>query len=864
MSATGTTILDQLRARAQKLYASGNYTEAAVAYRGIMEVVPSDFDALHHLGLVAFELGHLEEARKLLQGALNMRPDDAEIWLHHGMTLQRQGRADDAVVSYEHALSLKPDYSEAMFCIALTQKNAGRAPEALASFGRFIAMRGDVSTAFLHRGDLLRDTGDVPAALADYESALNLNPEFLDAWMHRGVLLTEHGRSQEALASYDRALAVAPRRGDIWYNRGVALQDMGRDPEALEAYDQSLKFTPEFADAWNNRGALLRKAGRIEDALASFQQALQLRPDLLQGLNNAGAALAALNRNEEALPYCDKAVAVAPDQAEGWYNRGVALQGLGRAIEATAAYDRAIELDPNAADAWSARGNILREQRKFDEALSCYQRALAINPRHAGALANSGACLQEMKRFAEAMREFRKLEMVAPDHKYLLGGLAISALALCDWAVLEEIGPRLRAGAMNGASIVPPFTMLGISADPALLRATAEHYARDAGMAPPLPRPQFAAHERIRLGYVSSDFHAHATARLMSDLFERHDRARFEVIAISSGPDETSPVRARLKQAFDQFHDVRGQSQAQIAGLMKGLGLDIAIDLKGYTEGGNPALFKARPAPVQVNYLGYPGTTAIDAIDYIIGDSVVLPFDQQVFYSERIVQLPHAYQANDPKRAIGPTPSRAEAGLPEQGFVFCCFNNHWKITAAVFDVWMRLLEAVPDSVLWLLEDSAAINLRRQAQARGIAAERVIFAPRLAHDAHLGRLGLADLVLDTLPYNAHTTASDALWTGVPMVTVRGEAFAGRVGASLLTAIGLPELIADDLEGYEKLALSLATDAKKLKTVKARLEKNRLSTPLFDAEAFCRHIEAAFIAMVDAARRGEAPKSFAVPE
>jgi predicted O-linked N-acetylglucosamine transferase (SPINDLY family) len=266
---------------------------------------------------------------------------------------------------------------------------------------------------------------------------------------------------------------------------------------------------------------------------------------------------------------------------------------------------------------------------------------------------------------------------------------------------------------------------------------------------------------------------------------------------------------------------------------------------------------------VQVNYLGYPGTSAAEAMDYIIGDPVVLPFDQQPFYSERIVQLPDSYQSNDPRRAIGPRPSRPEAGLPAEGFVFACFNNHWKITAPVFEVWMRLLEAAPDSVLWLLDDSANANLRREADARGIAPERLIFAPKLEHDAHLGRLSLADLVLDTLPYNAHTTASDALWTGVPLVTVRGEAFAGRVAASLLTAIGLPELIADDLEGYEKFAKALAKAPKNHKTLKDKLEKNRLSTPLFDAGRFCRHIEAAFIMMAEAARRGEAPKSFAVP-
>jgi protein O-GlcNAc transferase len=512
-------------------------------------------------------------------------------------------------------------------------------------------------------------------------------------------------------------------------------------------------------------------------------------------------------------------------------------------------------------DAWNNRGTILREAGKLDEALGSFQKALEIDPRHAETLANSGAGLQNLKRFADAGREFRKLEMVAPEHKYLLGGLAISALALCDWPVLEKLKPRLEAEVMSGKSIVPPFTLLGLSSDPVLQRAGAAHYLRDLlGPLPLPPRPAPVSHDRIRLAYVSADFHAHATARLMADLFERHDRQRFEVIAISFGPDEKSHVRDRLRKAFDQFHDVRGMPDGEVAALLRKREVDIAIDLKGYTESARLGIFASRPAPVQVSYLGYPGTTAAEFMDYIIADPVALPMDQQDFYSEQIVHLPDSYQVNDPQRMIGPVPTRQEAGLPPESFVFCCFNNHWKITAPVFATWMRLLDAVPGSVLWLLDDSANGNLRRE--ARGIDPERLIFAPKLEHDAHLGRLSLADLVLDTLPYNAHTTASDALWAGVPLVTIKGEGFAGRVAASLLTAIGLPELIAGDLAGYEKLALSLANNPERFKELKAKLVSGRRSAPLFDAPRFCRHIEAAFTTMAQTARRGEAPKSFAV--
>jgi predicted O-linked N-acetylglucosamine transferase (SPINDLY family) len=864
MSATGTTILDQMRARASQLYHGGRFEEAASAYRGILEVVPQDFDAVRHMGLVAIHLGHPEEARRLLQGALNFKPDHDETWLHYGMALQHLGRTDDAVAAYERAISLKPDYSEALFCLAVTQKSAGRQAQALENFNRFIALRGDQPAAFLTRGDILRDKGNVESALADYESALTLRPDFYDGWMHRGTLLAEHGRPEEALACYEKAGALMPQRGEVWYNRGVALQDLGRMAEALDAYEQAVQLSPEFADAWNNRGVLLRKTGRRDEALASFDRALFLDPKHIQSLNNKGALLTDLRRFEEALAVYDRALGAAPDQAVGWYNRGIALHDLGRDVEALASYEQAVTLDPGSADSWNNRGNLLRHAGRLEEAMSSFQRALDIDPRHAETLANAGAGMQSQKRFAEAGREFRKLEMVAPDHKYLLSGIAVSAMALCDWTALERIDMRLRAEVMRGRAIVPPFTLLGLSDDAALHQAGAVHYLADfVGTVPASPRPAPHRHDRIRLAYVSSDFHAHATARLMADLFERHDRNKFEVIAISFSPDEQSDIRARLVKSFDQFHDVRKMSDEDAANLMRRLEIDIAVDLKGYTEDARLGIFARRPAPVQVSYLGYPGTTGAEFMDYVLADPVVLPMDRQQFYSEKIVQLPDCYQSNDPGRAIGRVPTRQEAGLPADAFIFSCFNNHWKITRPVFESWMRILEAVPGSVLWLLDDSANANLVREAKAHGIAPERLIFAPKISHDEHLGRLSLADLVLDTLPYNAHTTASDALWSGVPLVTCEGQAFAGRVAASLLAAAGLPELIAQDLAGYEKLVLDLAGDPGKHKALKQKLAKNRSAKPLFDGARFCRHIEAAFTTMAEKAGRGEAPEAFAVP-
>ncbi|MGP1609654.1 MAG: O-linked N-acetylglucosamine transferase, SPINDLY family protein, partial [Burkholderiales bacterium] len=374
-------------------------------------------------------------------------------------------------------------------------------------------------------------------------------------------------------------------------------------------------------------------------------------------------------------------------------------------------------------------------------------------------------------------------------------------------------------------------------------------------------------HDRIRIAYLSADFYLHATSHLMVELFERHDKMHFEVSAWSFGPDTRDAMRARLQKSFEQFHDVRIQSDTEVAALLRAQEIDIAIDLKGFTDGCRPAIFARRVAPIQVNYLGYPGTTGADYMDYIIGDAEVIPEGHDDFYSERVVRLPDSYQVNDSKRVIsGRVPGRAEAGLPESGFVFSCFNNSYKITPEVFAVWMRLLQRVEGSVLWLLEDNAAAsrNLRLEAEAMGVRADRLVFAPRLLPPDHLARHRLADLFLDTLPCNAHTTASDALWAGLPLLTCRGHAFPGRVAASLLRAIGLPELITDSLADYEALAFRLATTPALLADIQSRLAQNKTTHPLFDIDRYRRHIESAYITMHERYQRGEVPQGFSVKQ
>ena len=676
-------------------------------------------------------------------------------------------------------------------------------------------------------------SGQLPDAERLYLDILKSDADDFDAKHLLGVIRHQQGRSAEAADLIAAALKSNPESARALANYGLVLSTLGRLDEALTALDRAVAANPDAADAHNSRGHVLMRLGRNEEALAGFERALALAPDYVEALNNRGNALQQQRRFAEALNCYDRALTLRPGYAEAHYNRGSALKQLGRQGDALAAFDKALALRPDYAEALFARGDTLGELGRHDEAIASYERAIAIRP----------------------------------DHPHALNGLADAAMTVCDWARAQSLAARLVAGVEGGTAVANPFALIRLTDDPALHRRGAETFIRDR-IKEPRPALHGAGawrHDRIRVAYLSADYHSHATAYLIAELIELHDRSRFEIIGVSFGPDDGSDIRKRVAGSFDRFLDVRAKSDREIAALLAALKVDIAVDLKGYTRDSRPDILSFRPAPVQAQWLGYPGTLGADFVDYVIADETVAPFEHAPFYAETIVQLPGCYQVNDRKRAISERPpSRAEAGLPDGGFVFCCFNNSFKIMPPVFDVWMRLLQAVPGSVLWLLQDSAGAqeNLRRAAAARGVDAARLVFAGRVPLADHLARHRLADLFVDTLPYNAHTTASDALWAGLPLLTCRGNAFAGRVAASLLKAAGLPELVTDSLADYEALALRLANDPATLRGIRDRLAANRMTCPLFDTDRFRRGIEAAYLRMWEAWQRGEPPQAFRV--
>jgi len=687
--------------------------------------------------------------------------------------------------------------------------------------------------ALLQQGLAAHRAGQLDEAERAYRAILAAIPGHFDALHLLGAIAGQRGRHAEAEALIARAIAVAPAMPGAHYNRANALRALGRKEEALAAYDRALALKPAYPEALYNRGNVLLDMARPAEAVADYDAALALMPGLAEAWNNRGNALRALGRAAEALSSYDRAVALTPDYAEAHYNRGTVLEGID---------------GPQAA-------------------LACYDRALALRPEFPDALNNRGSVLLVLRRQREAAEAFARLVAVAPDYDYAIGKWHHAMLHCNDWSRHAEATRRIDAAVAAGRRAALPFSFLAVSASPQAHLRCARIFAAD--RYPPSPTPlwngQRYVHDRIRLAYISADFRDHPVPILIAGVLERHDRARFETIGVSLAPDDGSAMRRRLELAFERFVDATVLDDAAAAARLRAMEVDILVDLSGFTQGVRTGILARRPAPVQVNYLGFPGTMGADYIDYILADDTVIPPDHHRFYAERVVTLPDTYQANDRHRAIAaPVPARAAAGLPERGFVFCCFNKNYKIMPATFDVWMRLLRQVGDSVLWLLEanETATANLRREAEARGVAAARLVFAPRLRPDEHLARHALADLFLDTLPYNAHTTASDALWAGLPLVTCPGEAFPGRVAASLLRAAGLPELIAPDMAAYEALALGLARDRSMLAAIRRKLVAARATCALFDTDRMRRHLEAAYTRMWERQQRGEKPAAFAV--
>jgi protein O-GlcNAc transferase len=813
------------------LHGQGRVAEAERVYRAVLAQNPRQFDALHLLGLIRYQQGHFRDAHELMAKALELKPRSPQALSVMMAVLLALDRPAEALAVCDRILAIDPRDIDTLYNRAVVLSRLRRFEEALVAYDKVLKREPGATAVLFDRGNVLAELARFEDAIACYDKVVAGVPAHAGALVNRGNVSLRLGRHQEALASYDRALAINSNDINALGNRAIALKELGRYDEAMAGCERALALDPNTIGALVTRGNVLIALRRYEAALASFQRALAIRPGDLDALNNSGIALTHLQRFGEALACFDRALALDPMQASVLDSRGVALFAIGRFADALASYDRALAIRPENAETLYHRGLALAHLWRYDEAIAAWQRTLTIDPRH----------------------------------PHAFGALAFYQLMVCNWTETARIAGELERLLAEESAVIEPFTLLAYSVAPAQLLRQTRRYVLDrmptVSQLPPV-RTRIPS-DKIRVAYLSSSFQRHPTGWQIAELFELHDRARFEVLGISYGADDGSDIRARLAKAFDQFHDVTLRGDREVAQLLSDLGVDIAVDLKGHTEQARPWILASRPAPIQVSYFGYTATMGVDFIDYLLADRVVLPFDQHDHYSEKIVHIPDCYWVNDSKRQVADeVPSRQSVGLPDDGFVFCCFNNSYKLTPPLFDIWMRLLQQVEGSVLWLLQtsDAGVRNLRSEAQARGVDPARLVFAPKMEISRHLARHRLADLFLDNLPVNAHTAASDALWVGLPVLTCPGHSFIGRVAASLLHAVGLPELVTASLDEYEALALRLARDREALQAIRQRLEANRSTCPLFDTDRLRRHIEAAYGTMCDILQRGEAPRSF----
>ena len=649
---------------------------------------------------------------------------------------------------------------------------------------------------------------------------------------------------------------------------GNALQDQGNLEEAIVSYGKALAINPDYADAYYNMGNALQDQGNLEEAILSYGKALAIKPDYAGAYYNIGVALQEQDNLEEAIEAYSKALAIKPDYADAHNNMGYALKEQGNLEEAIEAYGKAVSLKPDYAVAHYNMGDALQEQGNLEEAIEAFRKALAIKPDYVTAYYNMANALKEQGNLEEAIEAYSKGLAIKPDYESLRAQKLFWQAHICDWnSIAEDLKLIPKLGTTR--KYAHPFFLLTLEDVPERHRTRSKIYANIKYPQKPLPAQVKPSQKpgRIRIGYFSSDFKEHPVAYLIVKMLEQHNHNQFEIFGYSLHGSQQNEMRQRLTKPFDNFANVEGMSDKAIALQARQDGIDIAVDLNGYTTHACTGIFAYRAAPIQINYLGYPGTMGAEFIDYILADPVLIPEDKRQHYSEQIIYLPNTYQPTDNTRAISDKViSREDMGLPREGFVFCCFNNNYKISPVEFDIWMRLLKNVEGSVLWLLKSNkwAGQNLKRQAEDRGVNAERIIFAERLPQSEHLARQRLADLFLDTFNYNAHTTTSDALWAGLPVITKMGQGFAARVAGSLLNAVGLPELITQNEEDYEVLILELATNPKKLAKIKDTLATNRLTQPLFNTELYTRHLENGYLQAYECYFQGNLPQTIIVPK
>jgi protein O-GlcNAc transferase len=770
---------------------------------------------------------------------------------------------------FRMVLAVDSDHVPSLNLLAVVLMSTDRLQEAESFISRAVKLNCTSDVSFYNYGLIAKRLKKPDLALDLFNQALNLNDKVAETWNNRGTVSNDLENYEAAISDFNRAIGLKPNYAEAYANKDKSLAKLERRDEALAAYDEALALNANMAEAWLGRGHVCSSLKRHDDAFAACQKAITLKPDFVEARLACSNVLIDLKRYDEALAAFDKALALKADLAEAWLGRGHVCAILQHQDDAVAAYNQALKLKPDLAEAWLGLGNLHASANRQVDALAAYDKAITLKPDFVEALTARGNALAYVGRHEAGFSDLDKALGLQPDGPFVDGLRLFAKMHMCDWRNLDAERAHLKLSIENGIPQLPSL-LLAVSSCPAEQLRCAKLFNKieHSSFAHPIWRGERYRHDRIRVAYLSRELRDHAIAYLIAGVFEHHDKSRFEVTGVSFSSGDKSPMQERIKGSLEHFINVQQERDESIARLLRHREVDIAVDLMGFISNNRANVFARRPAPIQLHYLGYPGTMGAGYIDYIVADRIVIPRDHFEFFQEKVVWLPGSYMPYDSRRpAAQGTLSRSDCGLPETAFVFCCFHNSYKISPEVFRCWMSLLKASPNSVLWLSAQgaTATANLRREAEAHGVASDLLIFAARVPSQAdHLARHQLADLFLDTLPYNAHSTAADALWAGLPVLTRIGQTFAGRVAASLLNAVGLPELIADSEEAYENAALALANDPIKLGEIRRKLEVNRVKTALFNTQLFTRRLEEAYETMYRRHQAGLPPDHFAVAE
>ena len=681
--------------------------------------------------------------------------------------------------------------------------------------------------------------------------AIKIKPENVDAYNSHAIALVHNKKFEEAIQSWSKAIEIKPDYAEAYYNRGNALFELKKIDQAIESFDKAIKNKPDYIEAYNNLGNIFCDLNRSEESLKSFDKAIEIKPDYAEAYFNRGNALKKFKRLNQAIASYDKAIENKFEKVEVYNYRGHAFLELKKAKDALSSYNKAIKINTDSANSHYNRGLALLQLKREKDAIDSFDTSIKIRPDYAEAYFYRGDAFYSLNKIEEALISYEEAYKINPNQNYLFGQLLFLKNNTCKWNFFEENLEKLKNEILNKKKSSPPFPLLSLIDSLKIHKNSAEIFLKSRY---PLentlePISFRKPNKKIRIGYYSADFYNHAVSHLLVKLFELHDKSKFELIGFYFGPDKNDEMQKRISAAFDQFINVNFKNDKEVAQLSRELNIDIAVDLMGFTRSNRFGIFVEKCAPIQISYLGYSSTTGSNCIDYIIGDEILIPKENQKYYSEKIIYLPDSFMVNDfTKKISDKIFTRKEFNLPETAFIFCSFNKFYKIIPKVFDTWMKLLKQVEGSVLWLIEDNfkGVENLKEEANKRGIDSKRIIFAEYMkSHEDYLARYKVADLFIDTIPYNGHTRVSDALWAGLPVLTQIGDSFQSRVSASLLNALDLSELISHSEKQYEDLALKLATNKNELQEIKNKLKKNILKMPLFNTKIFTKKIETAFV-------------------